>query len=193
MSIGALEIPLDIVCFGGKDVEFSNEISQAVAAADLILALGDIDLSRIASLIGPSKPALCVLGDYDPRQLPPPPLTPLHGNGVAFKGWRLVGLSGGIANVSEGPGFTLSDAEAEAILSKTSPTDILISHVPPSGLVAEIGPEPGLDALANYIDRVRPLYHFHTATIGESTTICDRTLVVGVDGVLIMPSIDLGL
>lgn len=193
MSIGALEIPLDIVCFAGKDVEFNGEISAATVSADLILALGDVDLDRIAALIGPSKPALCVLGDYDPRQVPPPPFTPLHGNGIVFKGWRIVGLSGGIADISEGPGFSLADAEAEAILSKTSPADILISHVPPSGLAVEIGPEPALDALANYIARVSPLYHFHAATIAASSAIFGRTLVVGVDGALIMPSIDLGI
>jgi hypothetical protein len=189
-----LTYPLRIVCFGARDIEFHPDLLEALAFADLIVALGDVQLERIAELIGEEKAALCVLGDQDPRRPPPAPFTPLHGSGVIFQGWRIVGLSGGVNSNAVGPGFTLSEEEALGVLTAAPPCDILISHAPPAGLEREIGSEPALAALTEYLREYRPAYHLHANSLGESSAILDDwTLVVGVDGALVVPELNLEL
>lgn len=192
MPEDALKIPLNVVCFGGRDIELTDEVRAVVSSADLIFGLGDVDLQRISSILGSNKPALCVLGDCDPRQRPPLPFRPLHGTGFAFNGWRVSGLSGGISNISEGSGFTLSNAEAKAILSEAPFADIILSHIPPAGMQEELETSMGLDALRSYISRVHPFYHFFASSGGEVSTIYENALIVGVDGIWAMP-LDFGL
>jgi hypothetical protein len=188
-----LTVPLKLVLFGDHDVELEEDLIEAVNRADLVIALGDIDITRLAQMIGPQKPALCVLGDRDQRKPPPAPFQPLHGNGVVFRGWRIVGLCGGVSGRSQGNGFTLTEEQAEAALLTAPPADILLSHAPPSGLAQEIGADPGLGPLADYDLAYRPLYHFHANSLGESSAVLEEeTLVVGVHGALVPPELDLG-
>lgn len=188
-----LTMPLQVVCFSTRDVDLSDEeLLEAVNAADLVLGLGDVDLDRIAAVIDSKKPALCVLGDHDPRRAPPAPFTPLHGSGVIFKGWRIVGLSGGILGHSEGRGFSLDEDEAASALAQVPACDLLISHAPPVGLELDyaLAPAAGLYALNEYVQAVQPLVHLHANEIGHTTTLLGSTLVLGVEGALVVPPFD---
>lgn len=187
-----LTLPLQIVCFGARDVQFVDELMLAIRAADLVIALGDVDLDRIAEALPEGTPALCVLGDRDPRRPPPLPFNPLHGSGVSFRGWRIVGLSGGVTGRADGDGFTLAEDEALSALQMSPPSDILLTHAAPAGFEAEIGVEPGLRAITAYIEEYQPLYHLHANGLGESSTLIGgHTLSIGVDGALIVPPIDM--
>lgn len=192
MDYEPLTLPLRIVCFGARDVQLVDELLVALVEADLVIALGDVDLDRIADALPKDKPALCVLGDHDPRRPPPLPFNPLHGSGVSFRGWRVVGLSGGVTGRSDGDGFTLTEEEALSALQVSPPSDILITHAAPAGFESEIGVEPALRSISAYIEEYQPLYHLHANSLGESSTLIGgHTLAVGVDGALILPSIDL--
>src|SRR4051812_10659627 len=84
--------PLEVVVFASAESDLEDpELASSIATCDLVLAVGNVDLDRIALAIGPGKPALCVLGDRDPQRQPPAPFRALHGNGVEFNGWRIGG------------------------------------------------------------------------------------------------------
>jgi hypothetical protein len=186
-AIEPVQTPLSVVCFGGRNVEFDDALRAALEGCDLVLALGDLDLVRLAEAIGESKPALCVLGDRDLRRPPPSPFTPLHGSGVVFRGWRIVGLSGG-RHDDPGEGFSLDEAEATETLASAPGCDILISHLAPGGLGLA---SPSLAAVGEYVLAANPLYHFCVSEVGTTAALLGETLVVAVDGALIAPPLEI--
>lgn len=178
--------PLEIVCFASVEVDLEDiELESAVSSADLVVALGNVDLDRLAALLAPDKPALCVRGPQDPDRLPPAPFRVLHGNGVVFNGWRIAGLSGGSAQAAIPTPGTISDQEAASSLGALPDCDLLLSHAPPAGQATP----HGLKALTRYLTDKPPIYHFYAAESDHQVFHMGETLIVGVHGALIPPAL----
>lgn len=180
--------PLQLLLFGGDEVDVADPtVAEAIAVADLVIAVGDIDLTALAPLIG-SKPAVCVLGDRDQSAQPPAPFRVLHGNGFVLHGWRIGGISGG---PETNPGCVhLTDDEARSKLAQLPACDILVSHCPPAGFEQETG-EQGSQAIADFIDEMPPAYVFHANSTQATAVIDDLTLIAGVHGILLPPPLTL--
>lgn len=180
--------PLEVVVFASAESDLEDpELSSSIATCDLVLALGNVDLDRLALAIGPDKPALCVLGGQDPQRQPPAPFRALHGNGVEFNGWRIAGLSGSPTDVAApaDTGARISEGDAGALMGALPACDILITHAPPAG---EATPA-GLRAVADYLLREPPIFHFYAAQADHQAFTLDPTLIVGVYGVLVPPTL----
>jgi Icc-related predicted phosphoesterase len=182
---------LDIVFFSEAHLgNFIEQAEAACAAADLVVALGNLDLVALARLLPARKPALCVLGGQDAEAAPPAPFRALHGGGVTFKDWRVAGLSGA-RRLGPGQGFFIDEEEARELLSDMPSCDLLLSHAPPAGLPlrGRRGIETGLLALAEYISEHEPIYAFY-AHDGDDHVDDElgqpggSTWVVGVSGML---------
>lgn len=181
--------PLRVICFGAVDVALADpEIIAGIDEADLVIALGDINLHALAAAIGPTKPALCVLGDNDVRARPPAPFRPLHGDGVVFKGWRFLGLSGGPDRNDDC--FHLEESEALKRLGEADSCDVLITHMPPQDLDA-IADQPASQAIRTYLDHVPPIYHFYANQREQNLVIApEGTLCIGVHGAMVLPPLE---
>lgn len=197
--------PLNLVCFASRDVElFDDELDQALSGADLVVALGNVNLERIANILDPRQPALAVLGPEDPQKPPPPPFRALHGNGVTFRHWRICGVSGGPRTAQSGEdAFTLAERDAAALIGGLPACDILLTYAPAAGIAAagdhvaageEDGvqvPEfpPGFAALDAYLEENPPAYHFYAHPHTHVMTSYELTDAIGVCGVLAPPTL----
>lgn len=182
--------PLRLALVGGRypDELVEQELREWLLAADLVVGLGDIDLARLAMLIGPSKPALCVLGDLDPLgQSVPAPFRLLHGDGVVYRGWRIAGLSGG-PHAPKGC-MHLDEQTAREMITRMPPSDILLAHVPPAGLARRQGGY-GLAAFHQRLASAPPLVYCHVGPEREAADVIDETLFLGVWGLAVTPPLE---
>jgi hypothetical protein len=195
---GLNPMPLNIVAFASLEVNIEDlEVSQALMNADLVLALGNVDLHRLAAALPSDQPALCVLADKDYNGHPPAPFKLLYADGVVFRGWRIAGLSGARSSGSglADEGFTLTDAEADAAIDALPAADILLSHEPPTlitqadGLLAAPG-GLGFVALDRYLAQHPPVYHIHAALADHTLYETVQTMIIGVCGVLAPPPLE---
>jgi Icc-related predicted phosphoesterase len=200
MSAFATAADLNIVLFSESPSGGFDELAQSVCAeADLVVALGNIDLLALAQLLSPRKPALCVRGDKDRETTPPAPFRALDGAGVTFKEWRIAGISGA-RRLGSGGGFVIDEDEARSILKSMPSCDILISHAPPAGLPlrGRRHIETGLYAIREYISAHEPIYSFYSHDgeehvddeIGSFESGTESgTWTVGVSGMLYLPAL----
>lgn len=167
-----------------------DELRGAASVVDLVVSLGGVDLFQVAQALPHGKPALCVLGPEDERQVPPQ-FRLLHRSGFNFRGWDLAGLSGG-QRIARGPGLYLSDDDSEALLGNFPQCSIFFTHAYPQGLV-DSGTEPrfGMQALDDYLRSRPPIYHFYAhphATTVEAYGHDGQTLSIGVNGLFQPPT-----
>lgn len=188
--------PLVMALFSHLDpLPDRDEYTQACAQADLVVSLGGVDLAQLAQLLPQGKPALCVLGPRDPRDVPAP-FRVLHGNGFSFRGWRIAGLSGALLPSQGAQGNYVSELDASTLLEALPPCDILLTHAPPSGIDAfersGIHHSMGLVSIVEYLEIKRPLYHFFAHPyIEDAEEYSDDTLSVGVYEHLLTPPLEL--
>lgn len=177
----ATPAPLNIVCFAHNNLQTISQQTQAEClSADLIIALGDVNLDALAEILPDNKPALAVLGPNDPREVPLP-FRALHASGFAFRGWRIAGFSGAPKVRQETPGIYVSEAEAQTLFASLPPCDLLVTHAPPAGLYESgLGPDQGFEALRRYMEEKPPIYHFYAHPQGEAAEEVGESLSVGV-------------
>lgn len=188
MNTAADPNPLNLAVFSFFDVaQIQPEMADRCAAADLVVALGGVDLHGLARSIPPGKPALAVLGPKDPREVPLP-FRPLHGNGFAFRGWKIAGFSGAPRGPRLQPGNFLSEEEAEAVLGNLPACDIFLSHAPPT-MLRESGtrPEQGFLAIDNYLRQKPPIYHLYANPSREDGEEVGESFCIGACGPLFPP------
>lgn len=183
--------PLNLALFSFYDVPvLQPDIADRCAAADLVVALGGVNLESLAQAIPPEKPALAVLGPRDPREVPRP-FRPLHANGFSFRGWKIAGFSGAPRGPRVVPGNFITEEEAEALLGSLPACDIFLSHAPPSTLLRESGirPEQGFIAIDNYLRQKPPIYHFYAHPESEQGEDLGPSFSVGVCGSMFSPAL----
>jgi hypothetical protein len=183
--------PLNAVFFSYYDLTtIQPEIIDRCSAADIIIALGGVNLDLLAASIPPGKPALAVLGPKDSREVPQP-FRPLHANGFSFRGWKIAGFSGAPRGNRVVPGNYIGDDEAEVLLSGLPACDILLTHAPPATSLreSEIRPDQGFTALDVYLRDKPPIYHFYAHPEGEQYEDLGTTMSIGVSGSLVPPAL----
>lgn len=175
--VGDLQV---VVVANQATIEIDKSTADMISIADLVIALGNTDLLTLAAHLPPNKPAICLLGGKDQNEAPPAPFTALHGNGVTFKDWNIAGISGGRRDRNPS-GFSVSDQEAEHLLSNLPRCDILLTHAPPVG--APWSEHSGIEAINEYIEKHGPMYHFSASNgmLSDAFTI-DDTLCFGISG-----------
>lgn len=181
--------PLRVIAFGPGGLNPNDEqMLIALSQADLVVALGGVNLQLLASFLPPGKPALCVLSGADLPGQPPEPFRGLHGRGVALHGWRISGVSGSPLSAVKG-GYVVEESAMERALEAMPGCEVLLSATPPSGYEEEIGDLPSYQSLRDWIDDYLPYYvlfgHPLIDVIGTDET--TGTLFVGVNRWLVLP------
>lgn len=122
----------------------ADDITQASADADLVIAAGDFCTMRnglaeaMALLSGINAPLVMVPGNAESidelRAAAPDTAHVLHGEGARIGGLTLFGLGYGIPVTPFGDwSCDMDDAAAEALLAGCSQADVLVTHSPPKG------------------------------------------------------------
>jgi hypothetical protein len=187
-SIHNLARPLSIVAFGPGGFDSNDqEMMISIAQADVVVALGGVNLVRLATLLSPGKQALCVLSGADLPGPPPDPFQGLHGRNVEIDGWRISGLSGSPLAAVQG-GFVVNDLDQERILHHMPSCDVLISATPPAGYEAEIADIPAYQSLRSWMDIAPPPFHLFGHPLNDVMgTTPNGTLMIGVNRWLALP------
>jgi uncharacterized protein len=142
-------------------------VAELVAALEprLILLLGDLEPAWTDGLAGVELPKLGVRGNHDaPDALEAVGAEDLHLRVVEWGGLRFAGFGGSPRYSDAGNEWT--EEEAEEMLARLPPADILLTHSPPAG----VNDEPddhvhrGSAALREWVERCEPrlLLHGHT-------------------------------
>lgn len=147
----------------------ADDITQASADADLVIAAGDFCTMRnglaeaMALLSGINAPLVMVPGNAESidelRAAAPDTAHVLHGEGARIGGLTLFGLGYGIPVTPFGDwSCDMDDAAAEALLAGCSQADVLVTHSPPKGLgdVTSDGKSIGSVAIRAAIERIQP-------------------------------------
>ena len=139
---------------------------------DLVVTLGDLRREWIASLASTDLPKLGVHGNHDEEdELTPLGIRDLHMARVEVDGWSFAGFEGSVRRHARGP-HQYSQEEAEGLISRLPPADVLLAHSPPLG----VNDEPddpahvGFEALREWVDRHRPRYILHGHTTPDPRT-----------------------
>lgn len=142
---------------------------EAAAGADLVIGAGDFCNMRqglgaaMGMLAGIGAPMVLVPGNAESadelREEAPPGAQVLHGTGIEIEGLALFGLGYGVPVTPFGSwSCDLAESEAEALLSRCSRADILITHSPPKGVAdrTSSGLSVGSIAIRAAIERLKP-------------------------------------
>lgn len=188
LTLQEITRPISLVAFGpGGFDENDQEMLIAIAQADAVVALGGVNLGRLARLLPPQKLALCVLSGADLPGPPPDPFQGLHGRGVTVDGWRISGLSGAPLPAVQG-GFVVAEQDQRRMLSYTPSCEILLSASPPAGYEEEIGDIPAYQALRDWTESTPPAYHIFGHPLGDVMgSSPNGTLMIGVNRWLSLP------
>lgn len=164
-----------------------DELRGAATVVDLVVSLGGVDLFQVAQALPAGKPALCVLGPDDERQVPPQ-FRLLHRSGFSFRGWDLAGLSGA-HRLGKGPGLYLTDDDSQALLGNFTQCSIFFTHAHPRGLSSS-GTDPrfGMPALDTYLQTRPPIYHFYAHPRETTVEEYGGCLSIGVNGIFRPPT-----
>jgi Icc-related predicted phosphoesterase len=132
----------------------------AALEPQLILLLGDLEPAWTEGLAAIDLPKLGVRGNHDaPDALEAVGAQDLHLRTADWGGLRLAGFGGS-------PRYDWSESEAEDMLLRLPPADILLTHSPPAG----VNDDPddsvhrGSEALLDWVETHQPrlLLHGHT-------------------------------
>ena len=154
---------------------------------DLVVSLGGVDLFQVAQALPHGKPALCVLGPDDNRQV-------RRSSGCSTAAGSLPGM---------GPG-RISQAASDSAKARasTSPTttaarcseicrsaSIFFTHAYPQEL-RESGTDPrfGMPALDTYLQAKPPIYHFYAHPQFTMIEEYGQCLSIGVNGIFQPPT-----
>jgi Icc-related predicted phosphoesterase len=176
---------------------FADEPPPADAAAlvadnqpDAVVTLGDLEPGWIASLGAADVRCLGVHGNHDgDDRLEAIGVEDLHLVRAELGGWSFTGFEG---CVRYGPGpHQYTQEEAELLVRRLPPADVLICHCPPSGVNDEPGDpaHEGYRGLRRWVERSRPRYLLHGHTTPDPRTRVHRlgeTEVVWVRGVSVV-------
>ena len=152
---------------------------------DAVVLTGDIThfgppeyASELASSC--DVPMLAVLGNCDPPEvadaLAEAGARVLHGRGDVLGGLKFFGL-GGLVGGGVHAGLKLSEEEARRILMGSGKVDVLLTHVPPYGILDEVASlHIGSRGIREAVRALRPRFHLfghvHEARgVLQSTTI----------------------
>jgi uncharacterized protein len=137
-------------------------ILELIAALEpeLILVLGDLEPAWTDGLASIDVPKLGVRGNHDaPDALDAVGAEDLHLRSASWGGLSFAGFGGA-------PGYDWTEPEAEEMLTRLPPADILLTHSPPAG----VNDDPddhvhrGSEALRRWVETHEPrlLLHGHT-------------------------------
>jgi uncharacterized protein len=165
----------------------------AANGADAVVTLGDLQPAWIGSLTGLGLPRLGVHGNHDgENQLAALGIRDLHLARAEVDGWSFAGFEGCV-RYRDGP-HQYSQEEADRLVPRLPPADVLLCHCPPWG----VNDEPddpahvGFRALRDWVERHQPRYLLHGHTTPDPRTRVKRfgrTEVIWVRGAR---TIDLG-
>lgn len=142
------------------------ELLLAEHRPDAVLVLGDLRGDALAPLTGFDGPKLGVHGNHDRGdEFDAPGIEDVHLRATELLGLRAAGF-GGSVRTGPGSGLAWSQEEAEHLLARLAPVDVLLAHSPPLG-VNDDPDDPvhvGLRGLRSYVERAAPalLLHGHT-------------------------------
>jgi Icc-related predicted phosphoesterase len=158
-----------------------------LAEPELVVVLGDLQPAWIEGLRDVDLPKIGVRGNHDDERT----LAAMGVEDVDLRRVVVGGLSfsgfGGSPRYSRDGGNEWSEEEAEALVQRLPPADVLLTHSPPAG----INDEPddpvhrGSPALRAWVERHRPAWLLHGHTTPHPAQRGDRlaaTRVVHVRG-----------
>ena len=132
----------------------------------MILLLGDLEPAWTEGLASLDLPKLGVRGNHDPSDgLEVVGAEDLHLRSVSFGGLTFAGFGGSPRYSSHGNEWT--EEEAQEMLSRLPPADVLLTHSPPAG----VNDEPddhvhrGSPALRAWVERCEPAWLLHGHTL----------------------------
>lgn len=138
----------------------AHEFEVLIAGGDLTRS-GQLEFTKrfLGMLAGVGVPVLYVHGNADPKDLPiPSELRQLHGNSTKIQELTFGGLGGSNPTPFKTP-FELTDQEAEKVLERLGPVDVLISHCPPVRTKCDTtsaGENIGSRPVRRYVERHKP-------------------------------------
>jgi Icc-related predicted phosphoesterase len=164
-------------------------IDELVAAyePDMIVLLGDLEPAWTEGLESVELPKLGVLGNHDAEDALAAvgaedlQLRRVDVGGVSFSGF------GGSPRYTRDGGNEWTEKEAEKMVARLPPADVLLAHSPPAG----VNDEPddpahsGSPALREWVERNRPAWLLHGHTLPHPARLVKRlgeTRVVHVRG-----------
>jgi uncharacterized protein len=146
-------------------------IGELVAATgpDLIVLLGDLEPAWTDGLADVDVRKLGVLGNHDaPDALAELGVEDLHLARAEADGLSFSGFAGSPRYSLDGPN-EWTDEEAEELVERLPPADVLVTHSPPAG----VNDEPddpahrGSPALLRWVERHRPAWLLHGHTVPD--------------------------
>jgi Icc-related predicted phosphoesterase len=158
-------------------------------AVDLVVCAGDLQPSWIEGLEGLHLPKVGVHGNHDHDSLDELGVRDLHLRVEEVGGLRFAGFEGCV-RYQPGP-FQYTQEEAEELVARLPPADVLVCHAPPFG-VNDDPADPvhvGFHALRAWVERVQPrfLVHGHThPRPGHVSRRLGRTQVIHVLGARVL-------
>jgi Icc-related predicted phosphoesterase len=158
---------------------------------DAVLWLGDLEPAWVEPIRALDVPKLGVHGNHDaPGLLAEFGVLDVHLRVAQLGDLTVVGLQGS-PRYRPGPGYQVTQEEAEALVAALPGADVLLTHAPPLG----VNDEPddpahtGFAALLGWVERHRPrwLLHGHTQPrpVGATTRL-GETRVIHVHGATIL-------
>jgi Icc-related predicted phosphoesterase len=156
---------------------------------DLILVLGDLEPAWTEGLEQIPLPKLGVRGNHDaPDALEAVGVDDLHLSGAEYGGLRFAGF-GGSPRYSKHGTNEWTEAEAEEMLARLPPADVLLAHAPPAGVNDEPDDRAhrGSPALRAWVESHRPAWLLHGHTLpnpAHQVHVLGPTRVVHVRGAL---------
>jgi uncharacterized protein len=179
------------------DEKPSEPLHELAKDCEIIILLGDLFYEWIKELENISIPILGVTGnhDFDTHMNPNSenPLekigaTQLHLDTFEYRGVRFAGFSGDLSYIfaeNNKPYWKGNDPDILKDELKKMETlesaDVLLTHFPSNGTLdmPKFLGRKGLQTFRNYIDRVKPKYHFHghmhvpcTAQVNQTEVNC---------------------
>jgi uncharacterized protein len=153
---------------------------------DLVVTLGDLPRSWLASLEAVQVPRLGVHGNHDgEHDLREVAIEDLHLSRAELDGWSFAGFEGCV-RYRDGP-HQYTQRQAARMARKLPAADVLLCHAPPAGVNDEPDDRAhaGFDALREWVVRHEPRYVLHGHTTPDPRTRTDHlgaTKVVWVRG-----------
>jgi Icc-related predicted phosphoesterase len=136
---------------------------------ELVLLLGDLEPAWTDGLAAVDLPKLGVRGNHDaPGALEAVGATDIHLRAVEHGGLTFAGFAGSPRYSQDGDA-EWTEEEAEAMLARLPPADVLLTHSPPAG----VNDEPddhvhrGSPALRAWVERCEPAWLLHGHTLPD--------------------------
>jgi hypothetical protein len=154
---------------------------------DVIVTLGDLEMSQIRSLENIDLPKLGVYGNHcSGMYMPELGIENMHMKIKEVKGVIFGGFEGCV-KYKESSAKMYTQEEASAMLATLPKVDIVLAHCPPYGVnddPSEIS-HTGYIGLRDYVEREQPKYLFHGHTYpkeNELITLLGNTEIIYVSG-----------